>query len=160
MAGTFVRDFWRRSREIDIKTFPCEGEEFDVMALTSDQFKQIQDCATSKAMLELASNIGQMCDRERISDNPSMSQDFERLWRDLDAELEYDDSPSLREQVGRYVCDISGLAGVVDAKIADEEEQAELEAMEAEENVLNADGVSQEQLAKEAEEFQQQINAA
>ena len=157
MAGSFVKEFWRKSKGIDVKIFLCEGESFELMALCSDKFKQVQSCETSQEMLNLASNLGQMFERERIADNVNMSQDFERFWIDLDDSLEYDDTPTLREQVGKYVCDISGLSNVLSAKI-EEEDLAELEK---EENlVLDADTCSQEQLANDAEAHQLAHNNA
>jgi hypothetical protein len=161
MSTDLYRDYWRKQSKIDIKVFTFEGIPFDMMALNGDQFKQVQDCSTSTEMLELASNLGQMYNRKRISDDADLSQDFEGLWSYISGKIDYNDTPTLREQAGMFVCEISTQHGDLVAVVKDKQaEEAELKAMEeAENNIVDGDNITQEQLDSDAASFIADANA-
>jgi len=140
----FIVSDWLEFRsKLKIEEHIIDDVKFELMNLTTDLFKDVVACETSSEMLSLAANAGVSYNRNRVVDNPELAKDLDILW-ELD-NLQFDTDPCLRHKVGEKVCVMSGLSQAL-------EEKLELEAMEAEEdvNILDADGVSQEQLAEDA----------
>lgn len=127
------------SRTIQLFTTD-EGADFDIMALTDEQKELVESCDTYDEMVEEAANYGLSFNGKRAVDNQDIADMLELFWSDEDLP---DCEPSSKAQVGVRVCEISGLLDVLKAQ--KEQEEKEL--------IIDADSVTQEQLAADAEEF-------
>ena len=135
--------------KLKIEEFIIDDVKVELMNLTTDLFKDVVACGTSNEMLELAANSGISYNRNRVVDNDELSKDLDILWS-LD-NLQFDTEPSLRHKIGEKVCVMSGLSNQL-------EEKRELEALEAEENqIIDGDAVTQEQLAEDIAHHQQHV---
>lgn len=161
MSRFIPDDFWCERKKIEIVEVIIDEIPFKIMALTESFYKQVQECEASIDALNLAANAGMMYNRERIIDDPELSKDFKLFWGQ--PELEFDTTPTLRHQVGRRVCDISGLKKIIDEKIeledairAEEETEAEAINTAVDGDNLPDDHVTMGQLEDDAN----QANAA
>ncbi len=113
-------------------SYSVEGAKFELITLTDEMAEQVQACDSYEGMVSLAADSGLACNDERIIDNERLATRIGKLWKDQ--RLDIDCEPSIKHQVGVYVCEISGLTEML-------EEQLELE--KPEEIVINEEFIAE-----------------
>ena len=139
---------WFESRaNLNIKTFTVEGVEFELMALTDDLIDDVKLCESYADMIDTSANLGLSYNRKRVYDDVELSKDIDMLWS-MDEVNIADLSPTVREQVGAEVCEISGITGFVedaleDERVRDERAEEAKKHLEAEglANAMNGDSL-------------------
>ncbi len=100
--------------------------EFEIMALTQSMIDKVKSCDSHKEMLFLAADSGIVFDGTRaIASKDLTVDDIAALWGDESLDIDCD--PCIRARVGERVCEISGLAEMLEEVIALEAELAEEE---------------------------------
>ena len=108
------------------KNITLSGVYFDAIHLASDAVELIKAAGTRYEMLDIATDYGMSCGRVRIIDNEEMNEEFGVFWG-LDRLASEGDAVSIKQQLGLFVCEISGLAEHVQEQKVIEEEVAQLE---------------------------------
>ena len=136
MSNFSSGNWFAERKKFNFQTFTIEGIDFDLIPLTDDLSVDVMDCETYESMLELAASSGISNGRDRIIDDEVMKSDIDTFW--ALGELDVDCDPSIRYQVGKEVCEISGLSVELQAMF-DKEEQERVDALKEQGNV-NGDG--------------------
>ena len=131
MTQILVVNDWFANRLIQktIQTFTIEDIEFEIMALTQSMINAVKSCESHKEMLFLAADNGLSFNRSRVIDDKELTiNDIAALWGEELKDIDSD--PCIRARVGEKVCEISGLAEMLEdmlsleAEVAEEEEAA------------------------------------
>ena len=109
---------WFANRPV-FKEFVIEGVVFAAVSLSDEAKELIASCESYAEMLDTAADYGLACNRVRVCDDEDKKQDIELFWS-LD-EFDTDDEPTIKEQFGEKVCEISGIAEAVGKKAAEED---------------------------------------
>jgi len=113
-----VNDWFENRAKLNIQTFMVDSFPFEIMTLSDEAKGLIGLCDTHKEMVNLASNEGLSSNRSRVVDNKEYAKDIEMFWAD---KFKDDDSdPCVRSRVGEKVCEISGLADVLNSMLETE----------------------------------------
>jgi len=133
MTQILVVNDWFANRLIQktIQSFTVENIEFELMALNKAMIDSVKSCGSYKEMLFMAADNGLSFNRVRVIDDEELNaEDIEALWGDELKDVDCD--PCIRARVGEKVCEISGLAEMLEemlfleAEVAKEEEEAKL----------------------------------
>lgn len=136
MSNFIVSDWFADRAKLNIQTFDVEGIEFEIMALAGELKEKVELCDSYNEMLLMAANTGLSYNRKRISDDAELSKDLDVLWEMEN--LTVDTDPSIKHQVGKKVCEISGLDETLKDQL-DAEEIAKVDALK-EQGHINGDG--------------------
>jgi len=145
MTQILVVNDWFANRLIQktIQTFTAENIEFEIMALTQSMIDKVKSCDSHKEMLFLAADSGIVFNGTRAIDSKDLTaDDITALWGDESLDIDCD--PCIRARVGEQVCEISGLAEMLEEVIALEAELAEEEEAEK----LKLDAIDGDKLAE------------
>ena len=133
MTQILVVNDWFANRLIkrSIQSFTVESIEFEIMALNKAMIDNVKACDSYEEMLFLAADNGLSFNGVRVIEGEELTiDDITALWGD---ELKgVDCDPCVRARVGEKVCEISGLAEMLqdmldlEAEVAAEEEAAKL----------------------------------
>ena len=120
-------NWFANRKKFNFQEFTVEGVMFNLIPLTDELSESVTEGKTLVEMLEMAADYGISSGRLRIAHDTVMYEDMADFWA-LD-ELNTECSPSIKEQVGQKVCEISGdLADYVKVVREVEAEKAETEA--------------------------------
>jgi len=110
---------------------------FPIIPLTDDHMESIQLADTYSEMIDIAVLNGMASGEARVCDNPRMDAYYDKFWD------KYDGEPSVKAQLGEFICEIAGLSEVlVDAYSKKIEEDARAEEAKAHleaEAIVNGD---------------------
>ena len=122
MSNFIVSKFFAERKKLNIQLFSVENIDFELMALTDEQQEEVKELATSSAeMIAMCADMGLSYDRNRVYDDAELAKDIDKLWAQ-DA-FDIDIEPSVKEQVGVKIIEISGLIKSLEAMIAEEAEE-------------------------------------
>lgn len=98
--------------ESSIQVITIEGIDFEVMALSQQLIDDIKSCVDYEEAINIAATAGLVLDGKRAVDDQDIAGRLGELWSEeyLKTEVE----PSIKEQVGLKVCDISGINSVIE----------------------------------------------
>lgn len=108
--NTLNSNNWFASRPL-FREFEIEGHVFAAVSLSEEAKELISSCESYAEMLDTAADYGLACNRVRVCEDEDKKQDIELFWS-LD-EFDTDDEPTIKEQFGEKVCEISGIAEAV-----------------------------------------------
>tara|TARA_R110001632_G_scaffold83617_5_gene184980 strand:- start:966 stop:1445 length:480 start_codon:yes stop_codon:yes gene_type:complete len=131
MSNFNVSDWFDSRAKLNICTFTVSDIDFELMALTDDLIDDIKLCDSYAEMIESAASLGLSYNRKRVADDSELSKDFEMLWAKDELNI-LGLTPTVREQVGAEVCEISGLTDFIESTLQKErdEDKAAKEAKE------------------------------
>ena len=132
MNQFIVSDFFAKRAKLDIQAYEVEGVVFELMALTDDLKEKVELCESYEDMLSMAADNGLSYSRKRVVDDEELALDIDMLWG-LDS-MDVDCDPCIKYRVGEKVCEISGLASVLEEQIL-ADEQARVDELKAQGNV-------------------------
>ena len=122
MSNFSVSEWFDNRAKLNICTFTVSDIDFELMALTDDLIDDIKLCDTYAEMLESAASLGLSYNRKRVADDVELSKDFDMLWAKDELNI-LGLTPTVREQVGTEVCEISGLTDFIESTLQKEREE-------------------------------------
>ena len=112
---------------------------FPIIPLDDDHLESIQLADTYSEMIDIAVLNGMASGDSRVCDNPRMDAYYAEFWEKHDGE------PSIKNQLGEFICDISGLSEIVadayDLKVEAEEAAKAAKIAEEAANYIKSEGV-------------------
>jgi len=123
-------DWFANYKRFNFKEIRIEGVYFNYVALTDELIESVKSCTFAAEMLEMAADYGMSNERERMIDDDEDLNNLDAFWCSPKLSIELD--PSIRQQLGQKVCEISGLSETIEdmkaleAEVAKEEAEAEL----------------------------------
>lgn len=121
MQQFIVSEFFAKRAKLVIQEYNVEGVVFELMALTEDLKEKVELCESYEDMLSMAADSGLSYNRKRVIDDSELAKDIAMLWG-LD-NMDIDSNPCIKYRVGEKVCEISGLASVLEDMLEAEEQQ-------------------------------------
>ena len=133
-AGTW---FAEKVRYKPIET-EINGITFPLIPLNDDQKESIELAESYDEMIEIAVSSAMSSDGVRLINDSQLNEYYDSFWE------EYDGDPSVKAQLGEFVCEISELSDVIDEahakKLAEDVRAAEArEYLEAENSIVDGD---------------------
>ena len=119
----FVNDFFDSITLF--KIININGIDFQAATLDDDQSEEVTDCGSSVEMLDLAVKYGFSRNDEKIIDT-DYAEYMESFWKE--DEVNTDETPSIKHQLGKYIIEVSGLDEYLTTKIEQEEHSKVVDA--------------------------------
>ena len=124
MSNINVGNWFTERKKFNFQELTVEGYDFQLVPLDDELIEDVKAATTLNSALALAAEYGLSVGRDRIFNDDDMAADLDVFWGQ--AEVNSGD-PSIKHQVGEYVCNISGLAEHIQIVREVEKEAAEAE---------------------------------
>lgn len=106
-----ISEWLLQAAKINVKTVSVAGSDFELMTLTDDHIDEASACESLAELFEFAATYGLSANSVRAIDLKGMTDNkIKALWQM--SEFEHLD-PSIVEQVGLVVCEMSDIMDIV-----------------------------------------------
>jgi len=95
-----------------------DGIVFPLIPLTDEHIESIELAESYDEMIEIAVSNAMASDGVRLIDDSQLNEYYDAFWDEFDGE------PSVKNQLGEYICEVSELSSTIDDAYAEKVEAA------------------------------------